>query len=140
LSTGTYLTGLNKEIVTRTGDPAQRSPSFLLLDRALSQGLGWDYLMRIDGGHLMPAGLAIIWALARISLYNWLLAGGVIMIGVAAASLAMLRMLVTVFARFDASSSPASARTGSLCVTRVVVGVATPDPAGQAIPSHSVHG
>lgn len=74
-----------------------RQGDFLLLDRALSQGFGWDYLMRIDGGHLMPAGLAIIWALARISLYNWLLAGGVIMILVAAASLAMLRMLVTVF-------------------------------------------
>lgn len=74
-----------------------RQGDFLLLDRALSQGLGWDYLMRIDGGHLMPAGLAIIWALARISLYNWLLAGGVIMFLVAAASLAMLRMLVTVF-------------------------------------------
>jgi len=75
-----------------------RQGDFLLLDRALSQGLGWDYLMRIDGGHLMPAGAAVIWALARISLYNWLLAGGVIMVLVAAASLAMLRMLVTVFA------------------------------------------
>jgi hypothetical protein len=76
-----------------------RQGDFLLLDRALSEALGWDYLMRIDGGHLMPAGLAIIWALARISLYNWLLASGVIMVLVAAASLAMLRMLVTVFAR-----------------------------------------
>src|SRR5690348_3057382 len=54
--------------------------------------------MRIDGGHLMPAGLAVIWALARISLYSWLPAAGVIMVLVAAASLAMLRMLVTVFA------------------------------------------
>lgn len=44
-----------------------RQGDFLLLDRALSQGFGWDYLTRIDGGHLMPAGLAIIWALARIS-------------------------------------------------------------------------
>jgi hypothetical protein len=75
-----------------------RQGDFLLLDRALSAPLGWDYLMRVDGGHLMPAGLAIIWALARISLYNWLLASGVIMVLVAAASLAMLRMLVTVFA------------------------------------------
>ena len=75
-----------------------RQGDFGLLDRALTSGLGWDYLMRLDGGHLMPAGLAITWALARISLYNWLLASGVIMVLVAAASLAMLRMLVTVFA------------------------------------------
>lgn len=55
-----------------------------------------------------------------------------------------------VSARFDASpgpassgtpsSGPASSGTGPLCVTRVVVGVATPDPAGQAIPSFPVHG
>jgi hypothetical protein len=75
-----------------------RQGDFLLLDRALSHGLGWDYLMSIDGGHLMPAGLAVIWALARISLYSWLPAAGVILVLVAAASLAMLRMLVTVFA------------------------------------------
>ena len=75
-----------------------RQGDFLLLDRALSHGLGWDYLMRIDGGHLMAAGLAVIWALARISLYSWQPAAGVILVLVAAASLAMLRMLVTVFA------------------------------------------
>jgi hypothetical protein len=40
-----------------------------------------------------------------------------------------------VSARFTASSGGAS-----LCVTRVVVGVVTPDPSGQAIPSHPVHG
>ena len=76
-----------------------RQGDFGLLDRALREGLGWDYLMRLDGGHLMPAGLAVTWALARISLYNWLLASGVIMVLVAAASLALLRLLVTVFAR-----------------------------------------
>jgi hypothetical protein len=45
-----------------------------------------------------------------------------------------------VSARFDAASGTASSDTGPLCVTRVVVGVVTPDPAGQAIPSHPVHG
>ena len=78
-----------------------RQSDFLLLDRALRDGLGWNYLMWLTGGHLMPAGLAITWALARISLYNWFLAGAVVMVLVAAASLAMLRMLVTVFARPD---------------------------------------
>jgi hypothetical protein len=45
-----------------------------------------------------------------------------------------------VSARFDASPDRASAGTAPLCVTRVVVGVVTPDPAGQAIPSLPVHG
>ena len=76
-----------------------RQGDFLLLDRALREGLGWKYLMWMTGGHLMPFGLAITWALARISLYNWLLAGTVVMVLVAVASLAMLRMLLTVFAR-----------------------------------------
>jgi hypothetical protein len=40
-----------------------------------------------------------------------------------------------VSARFTASS-----RNASLCVTRVVVGVLTPDPSSQAIPSLPVHG
>ena len=53
--------------------------------------------MSPDRGHLMPAGLAIIWALSRVSLYNWLLASAVIMVLVAAASLALLRALLTLF-------------------------------------------
>jgi hypothetical protein len=78
-----------------------RQSDFLLLGRALREELGWNYLMWVASGHLEPAGLAVTWGLARISPYNWLLAGGVVMVLVAAASLAMLRMLVTVFARPD---------------------------------------
>ena len=74
-----------------------RQDDFVLLDRALRAGLGWSYLMSPDSGHLMPAGLAIIWVLARASLYNWLLAGAVIMLLVAAASAALLRVLLTLF-------------------------------------------
>jgi hypothetical protein len=72
-----------------------RQDDFVLLGGASRTGLGWGYLMTPDNGHLMPAGLAIIWALGRISLYNWLLASAVIMVGVAAASLALLRALLT---------------------------------------------
>jgi hypothetical protein len=53
--------------------------------------------MTPDRGHLMPAGLAIIWVLARVSLYDWPLASAVIMVLVAAASLALLRVLLTLF-------------------------------------------
>jgi len=45
----------------------------------------------------MPAGLAIIWVLARVSPYDWALASAVIMVLVAAASLALLRVLLTLF-------------------------------------------
>ena len=74
-----------------------RQDDFILLDRALRAGLGWSYLMSPDSGHLMPAGLAIIWVLARAARYNWLLAAAVIMLLVAAASAALLRVLLTLF-------------------------------------------
>jgi hypothetical protein len=74
-----------------------RQDDFVLLDSARTSGFGWSYLMSTDRGHLMPAGRAIIWVLARVSLYNWLLASAVIMVLVAAASLALLRVLLTLF-------------------------------------------
>jgi hypothetical protein len=83
-----------------------RQTDFVLLDRALREGFGWKYLMWADAGHLMPGGLAVTWSLARISLYSWPLASSVVMVLVAAASLAMLRMLLTVFARPDGASPP----------------------------------
>jgi hypothetical protein len=83
-----------------------RQDDFALLDGALRAGFGWGYLMSPDNGHLMPSGLAIIWVLARVSLYNWLLAGAVIMILAAAASLALLRVLLTLFGARPAILAP----------------------------------
>lgn len=80
-----------------------RQGDFAMLDGTLHDGFGWSYLMRIDAGHLEPAGQAITFVLARNWLYDWGVTGAVLLIGVAAASLAMLRMLLTVFARADGS-------------------------------------
>jgi len=59
-----------------------RQDDFLILDHAAATPKpGWNYLMGLGGarnGHLMPAGLAIAWALARSSSYNWPLASVVI--------------------------------------------------------------
>ena len=77
-----------------------RQDDFGILDRAVASRFSWNYLMGIGGaghGHLMPIGLAISWALARAPLYDWLLASVVIGVLVAAASLALLRVLVTLF-------------------------------------------
>lgn len=77
-----------------------RQGDFEVLDRALTSGFGWKYLMWLGGaqkGHLMPLGLAIAWATARASVYNWLLASVVIGALVAAASLALVRLLLTLF-------------------------------------------
>jgi hypothetical protein len=77
-----------------------RQDDFGILDRAVASGFSWKYLTWLGGaqkGHLMPIGLAIAWALARAALYNWLLAGVVICVLVAAGSLALLRLLVTLF-------------------------------------------
>jgi hypothetical protein len=77
-----------------------RQDDFGILDRAAASRFSWTYLTWLGGaqkGHLMPIGLAIAWALARVSLYNWLLAGVVIGALVAAGSLALLRLLATLF-------------------------------------------
>jgi hypothetical protein len=79
-----------------------RQDDFVLAGAAVRQGIGWSYLMTPYEGHLMPAGLAITWAVSRISLDNWPLATAIVLVLMAAASLAMLRMLLTVFDRASA--------------------------------------
>ncbi len=74
-----------------------RQDDFSYLDHALAGGLRWKYLMFVDAGHLMPLGLAITWAAARVSLYNWPLASAVILVLLAAACFALLRLLRTLF-------------------------------------------
>src|SRR5215467_1765673 len=74
-----------------------RQDDFWYLDRALANGFNWPYLMWVDAGHLLPLGFAAAWAMARISLYNWPLTSLFILALLAAACLALLRMLRTLF-------------------------------------------
>jgi hypothetical protein len=74
-----------------------RQDDYSYLDHALAGGLHWKYLMYVDAGHLMPLGLAITWVLARVSLYNWPLTCVVILVLLAAACFALLRLLRTLF-------------------------------------------
>jgi hypothetical protein len=68
---------------------------FQFLDRGLANGLGWHYLMRVQGGHLVPGPQAIAWVMARAALYDWAAAASLTVVLAAAAGLAALRLLRT---------------------------------------------
>lgn len=74
-----------------------RQDDYWFLDRGVFNGLGWHYLTWIEGGHLLPVAMVLAWVLARTSLYNWPLTCTVTMIILAGASLAMWKMLRTLF-------------------------------------------
>ena len=76
-----------------------RQDDYHYLDRAAASGFGWSYLMVVDSGHLLPLGMTIAWLQSRLGMYNWPLTAGVILLMLAAASFAMLRMLLTIFGR-----------------------------------------
>src|SRR5581483_10492246 len=76
-----------------------RQDDYHYLDRAAASGFGWSYLMLVDSGHLLPLGMTFNWVQARLAMYNWPATVGVILVLLAAASFAMLRMLLTVFGR-----------------------------------------
>jgi hypothetical protein len=64
---------------------------------ALKSPLGWHYLSLIAQGHFFPGVWAVNWLLVRISLLNWGLDASVLLILAAAASLAALRLLLSLF-------------------------------------------
>jgi hypothetical protein len=74
-----------------------RQDDFEVMDRALASRFSLKFLFTIDGGHLAPGRLAMAWALARISLYDWTLASIATIALLAAASFAMLRLLRLIF-------------------------------------------
>lgn len=74
-----------------------RQDDYFYLYRGFRSGMGWHYLMWEDAGQLMPFGMALFWVLAKLSLYNWPLAALSIIALWAATSLALLRVLRTLF-------------------------------------------
>jgi hypothetical protein len=74
-----------------------RQDDFMFISHGLSSELSWDYLMRVDHGHLMPAPFALQWAMGRLGVYNEVLSHAVTICLQAAAGLALLRLLKLLF-------------------------------------------
>lgn len=74
-----------------------RQDDFHLLDRAIENPLDWRQLSFIGAGHLIPGPYLVAWLIARISLYSWPLASAASLVFAAAACLAALRLLRTLF-------------------------------------------
>ena len=74
-----------------------RLDDFYFLERALSNGLTWKYLMWVNAGHLTPVGFTVPWLLVRISPMDWTLTSAVTLAMLAWAGLALLRLLRTIF-------------------------------------------
>ena len=72
-----------------------RQDDFQVLDTARKSGLTWSFLTHVDSGHFFPGVYATAWVLARVALYNWTAAAGVVLVLTAAASLAAWRLLRT---------------------------------------------
>jgi len=74
-----------------------RQDDFAFLAQALNSRLNWQFLMRVYDGHLMPGSQLYVWVLARIDLYDWTLTSAMTLLMIALASLALLRLLRTLF-------------------------------------------
>jgi hypothetical protein len=70
---------------------------FYMVQRAATNGLTWNYLMWLEGGHMMPVGYFITWLLTRASLYNWTPFVLATLALSAVAGLMLLRLLRTLF-------------------------------------------
>jgi len=82
---------------------------FYLLDLSLRSKLDWHLLGGTYAGHFMPGSLALTWVLVRVSLYSWTLTSAVNLALLAAACVALLRLLQTMFGRQPAILIPLAA-------------------------------
>ncbi len=74
-----------------------RQDDFHDLDLAIQSPFNWRYVTYIGAGHLIIGLRVIAWVMVRTSLYNWGLASAISLAFVAAANLAMLRLLRMLF-------------------------------------------
>jgi hypothetical protein len=74
-----------------------RQDDFEIMDLALKSKLGWGFLTQGYDGHVFPGVFAVAWVLSRAALYNWTAAEGVVVVLIAAASVAAWRLLATLF-------------------------------------------
>jgi hypothetical protein len=72
-----------------------RQDDFHFTELALQYGLTWKYLGYVGSGHLHPGVLLLVWVLAKAAPYDWAAATWMTLVLVAMASLACLRMLLT---------------------------------------------
>jgi hypothetical protein len=70
---------------------------FHFTELALSHSFSWSYLTPVVAGHLFPGVNGLVWVVARLSPYDWTLASAVTVVMLAAAGLAALRLLRTLF-------------------------------------------
>jgi hypothetical protein len=70
---------------------------FHFLELAREHSFTWNYLTYVGAGHLTPGDYAIFWAVARTSPYNWGFAAGITVVLLAAAGVAALRLMRTLF-------------------------------------------
>jgi hypothetical protein len=74
-----------------------RQDDFYNLDLAIQSHLSWHYLTFNTAGNVVIGTQLITWILARVSLYDWGLASAVVLVLLACASLAALRLMRTLF-------------------------------------------
>jgi hypothetical protein len=74
-----------------------RADDYFYLEHASTEGLNFNYLFWVDGGHLDVVGSAIAWFVQRASPDDWTLASAVTLVLLACTCIALLRMLRTLF-------------------------------------------
>lgn len=70
---------------------------FAFMSRASNMPFGWAYLSETYGGHFMPAGFLITWALNHWFPYRWSAWSSVLLVMQIVAAIGMLKLLVSAF-------------------------------------------